>query len=180
MAAAPPARGCEAAAERASLERGGSGPPLTPRSAADESASQWHYRTRRGLFGTRTLAQLRAWRPGLEQRGMFASLRVWRAGEDEATHTVLLSDVLESVQEREAAPGVAPSDDGDEEKALPLFKGVYRKKAYKAWKAEITIAGKIIGLGMFNTQLDAAKQHDRCVLGSFCLACAVLRGFYIA
>jgi hypothetical protein len=65
------------------------------------------------VFGPHSLAQLRAWRPGLEQRGVFASLLVWRAGEQEATHAVLLSDVLESTQEREAAPAPALEETGD-------------------------------------------------------------------
>ena len=143
---------------------------LAPRSAADESASQWHYRTRQGVFGPHSLAQLRAWRPGLEQQGVFASLRVWRSGEDEATHAVLLSDVLEAVQEREAAPAVAPAETeggGRGNAEQPRYTGVRYDERSKGWQAYFKIAGKTVHLGIFNTQLDAAKQHDRCAFSLF-------------
>jgi hypothetical protein len=168
VAAAPPARGCEAFAERASLERGGSGPPLAPRSAADESASQWHYRTHKGVFGPFSLAQLRAWRPGLEQRGVFVSLRVWCAGEDEVTHAVLLADVLDAVQEREAAPAPAVADevtgDGGGKTEKSRYTGVRYHNGSKGWQAQLRIPGKDVSLGMFNSQQEAAKQIDRCAL----------------
>jgi hypothetical protein len=130
------------------------------------------------VFGPHSLAQLRAWQPGLEQRGVFASLRVWRAGEQEATHAVLLSDVLDAVQEREAAP--APDETGDVggQTEKSRYTGVTYDETHKGWKARLPIAGKQMRLGMFNSQLKAAKQIDRCALLSlFFIDCAVLSTF---
>jgi hypothetical protein len=110
------------------------------------------------VFGPHSLAQLRAWQPGLEQRGVFASLRVWRAGEQETTHAVLLSVVLDAERERKgtpapaSSPAVAPDDTGDGEKAEePCYTGVNYNEDGKGWQARLMVAGKQVNLGMFNT-----------------------------
>ena len=41
-----------------------------------------------------------------------------------------------------------------------LFKGVYWRSDTKCWRANITVDGKRIRLGQFNSQIDAAKAYD--------------------
>jgi hypothetical protein len=52
-------------------------------------------------------------------------------------------------------------------------------ETHKGWKAYFRIAGKKLHLGMFNSQLEAAKQVDRCALLSCWLTCATLRAFLL-
>jgi hypothetical protein len=54
----------------------------------------------------------------------------------------------------------------------PRYKGVGYIKDSKCWKALLYLAGKTVFLGVFNSQLEAAKQHDRCAALSLLLPLA--------
>ena len=153
-------------AEERTHDAAGASPPDLATRPADET---WHYRTVKGVFGPHSLAQLRAWRPEFEAKGVFASLRVWRALlDDEARDSMLLSDALDAQQEPEAAPEPAPAPAPAEQEAFPPefhFVGVREAKAGgggTGWQARLRFGGKQLNLGNFNTQHEAAKQIDRC------------------
>jgi hypothetical protein len=75
----------------------------------------------------------------------------------------------EDVQEAAPAPALAVASDktgggGEGQAEQPYYAGVVYDAKNKAWKARLTIAGQRVSLGMFDSQLEAAKQVDRCAL----------------
>ena len=78
---------------------GGSGPQAPPPVPVntEELVKRYLYRTKKGVFGPFSVADLRTFRPALEAKGVFTTMRVWTlaGGEDTAVELPTLLEDFE-------------------------------------------------------------------------------------